>query len=712
MTKQEVITQLEELLQSGDATGMAEQLDALETEFRTASGEQEDPASDKDADDGRFQELVTQLRERAEQPTAEAEATEAEVTQDESLPVEEPQAEKIQEENLPEEEPVTVNASETDESPNDAPPVENGTAEKTDGEEAVPQSKQQIVAKLEELLKGNDLELIAAELETLETEFQKASDTREQEQRDAFTAENGEEGEFAPAKDTEDNRFKELVNSFNARREKYDKQQEQTQQDALKAKQEVIEDLKKLIKEEDRIEKAFDAFKALQEKWRTSGPVSPKLYKQLQSEYSHQIDMFFYTIDIYRALKIHDFKRNAEIKRGLIVNMQRLKDEQSISKMEALVKTYQNEWTETGPVPEEEWKDIRNEFWKATNEVYEKIQVHYDSMKEQYNKNLEAKRALVDKIKGLAASEPDSHNKWQALTEEILAIQKEWKTIGPAQKKDNDRIWREFRAVGDAFFAGKKAFYDSRKEELHGKRDQKLELIKKAEALKDSTEWRKTSEELIELQNQWKEAGSAGQKEDNKLWAKFRGACNHFFDAKKQYFAGQDDRYSANLTAKEELIKKVEAFEPTGDNGADMDALKAFSNEWREIGHVARKDSDRVYDIFKAALDDKYDALRSNKSSDRGNTNYKSRVEGFQQSGDSRGIDMERRNIKDQIKKLEDTIDKYETNMSFFGRSKGADVFKADIQKNIDKAKEEIAELQKKLKILQHSQQQPKPDAQ
>jgi predicted DNA-binding protein YlxM (UPF0122 family) len=214
--------------------------------------------------------------------------------------------------------------------------------------------------------------------------------------------------------------------------------------------------------------------------------------------------------------------------------------------------------------------------------------------------------------------------------------------------------------------------------------------------------------ELIALQNEWKDAGSAGQKDDQKLWNRFRAACNHFFDAKKNYYDTLDDRYAGNLALKEEIIKKVEAFEPTGDNAADMDALKAFSNEWREIGHVARKDSDRVYDLFKQALDARYDALRMSKS-EKTAMHYRHKVENLQQSGDSRGIDNERRFIKDQIKKLEDTIDKYETNMSFFGRSKGADVFKADIQKNIDKAREEMESWKQKLKVLQQSQQQPKP---
>ncbi|MDX2001470.1 MAG: DUF349 domain-containing protein [Chitinophagales bacterium] len=564
-------------------------------------------------------------------------------------------------------------------------------------------TKREVIEKLEALLRNEDMDLIAAELEGLETDFQKATEELEQQQREAFEASAEEGTEFAPQKDQDDARYKELLNIYNDRREKFEKQQELDQQETLRIKQEVIEELKRLIKEEDRIAQAFDSFKALQEKWRNAGSNIPqKLYKQLQSEYSHQLDMFFYTIDIYRALKIHDFNKNLDIKKGLIESMRQLKEERSIRKMEALVKTYQNEWAETGPVPEDQWKEIRDEFRKATNEVYELIQSHYDNLKEQYSKALEGKRAIIDKLKELAEKGADSHKLWQEASEEVLKLQKEYKESAPVARKDQERIFKEFRAAADEFFAKKKAYYDARKEVLGAQRDKKMDIIKRAEELKDSTDWKKTTDELIALQNEWKESGSAGQRDDQKLWNRFRAACNHFFDAKKLHFSTLDDRLTQAQQQKEALIARIEAFAPTGDSTADMNTLKEFSNEWKELGHVPRKEADRINELYKTTLDKAYDALRSNKTEKAG-VHYKNKLESLQQSGDNRMLDNERRFVRDQIKKLEDTIDQYETNLGFFGRSKGADALKADIQKKIDQSREELKGWQQKLKMLQQT---------
>lgn len=564
-------------------------------------------------------------------------------------------------------------------------------------------TKQEVIQQLEELLKQEDVESIAAEMEALEGEFQKASDEHEQTLLDAFIAEGGDEADFKAEKDAEDLRFKELQNIFNDRLEKFESLQVNLQEQSINIRREVIEELKTLIKEETDIARAFDSFKAIQEKWRNAAALPVKQYKQLHSEYSHQIDMFFYTIDIYRALKFHDFAKNLETKKALIERALQLKEVESIRKVEALVKAYQNEWTETGPVPDDQWKEIRDEFRKATNEVYDRIQAHYEGVREQFNKNLEAKTALVNKVKALGEKDLDSHKHWQDATEELLALQKEWRTIGAAGKKDNERVWKEFRALCDLFFAAKKAFYDSRKEEFNANRDQKLELIKKAEELKDNTEWKKTTEALIELQNQWKEIGAAGQRDEQKLWGRFRGACNHFFEAKKQYYATLDDRLAENQKQREELIARIEAFANTGDNAADVEALKAFSNEWRTLGHAPRKEADKLNDAYKKALDAKYDALRMDKG-ERAAIKYKSKVENLKQSDQSgRLVDNERRFIRDQIKKLEDNIALYENNLSFFGKSKGAEALKADVMKNIEKTREELDGWKQKLKMLQQA---------
>ena len=667
-SKQEVIAKLEELLKADDAEQVAAAMPAIEAEYAQATeerrkakleafiaggGEEADFKPGREGEDSRFAELINLYKASLVQPEEEKEP--------------EPVAEPIVE--AAPEQPTT------------------------------PLTKKEVIAKLEGLQKSEDVEHIAAELESLDAAYHKASGDLEHAQLEAFKADGGEEGDFQPIKDQDDNRYKELQNIVNERLEKLEKAQANAQEESIKVRREIIEELKRLTKEESGIAQAFDGFKALQEKWRTAGALPTKQYKQLQSEYSHAIDMFFYTIDIYRALKIHDFNKNLLTKKKLIAQMQELKNDDSVRKMEMKVKALQNEWTETGPVPNEHWKEIRDDFRKAINEVYEKIQAHYDSLKEVFNQNLEAKNVLLEKAKTLTEGELDSHNKWQVKTAEVLELQKQWRTIGPANKKDNERVWKEFRAACDNFFAKKKGFYDSRKEEFNGHRDAKLELIKKAEALKDSNEFKKTTDALVELQNQWKEVGSAGQKDEQKLWNRFRAACNHFFDAKKQYYATLDDRLAENQKLREEFIAKLGEWKPTGDNAVDMDALKAVNEEWRTFGPAPRKVADELYETYKQVLDSRYDALRMGRQ-EMATMKYKSKVDNLKSDSSGKSLDYEKRNIKDQIKKIEDSIAQLENNLSFFGRSKNADALKEGVIKEIEKHREDVKELKDKLKVL------------
>lgn len=603
-------------------------------------------------------------------------------------------------------------------------------------------NKQEIVQRLQELLKHDDMEHVMVETEAVEVAYQAIVDqehdssdnTDEEDAADDTTTDNVEAtatpetatSEDTPAAETApepvadeatvqpelsaeeslqlDARIKELLNLISTRKDEYEAKKNEDENANLEQKKQIVEDLKNLIKEGPTITQAYDAFNELAAKWKAIGQVPRKHYKQLQSEYSHQIDMFFHTMQIFRDLKVYDLEKNYEAKVALIAKVKEMDNETSFSKIDDMLKVYQTEWAEIGPTKEEQWKEVRNEFWQAVNSHYDRIQAHYDSLRERQRQALEAKEALGKIVVEQLDLDLDSHKKWQEATAKVLQAQKDWATTGHAARKDNDNAYKEFRAACNAFFAKKKEFYGQLKEQNKVGHDAKLKLIEAAEALKTQTDWRDTTEALIDLQKQWKEAPSAGNKEDQKLWLRFRAACDFFFEAKKEHFATLDERQAENLKAKQAFIAKIEAFELSGEKSKDLDALKSFNEEWRTLGPVPRKEIDNINNAYKAALDAQYDKLKMSKT-EKVLTKFKDKVESLSQGeGGSRLIEQERRTVQETIKKIKETIDQYENNLGFFGNSKGADALKQGVLKSIEKAKEELAIWETKLKQL------PKPD--
>jgi hypothetical protein len=604
-------------------------------------------------------------------------------------------------------------------------------------------TKQEVVNRLEELLKHEDVEHIIAEVDAIETAYQAIVDqehhivevTEEVDdnaatdavaaveisepavEETAPVAETTEDhsaptepaAEQAPAISAEeslrlDHRVKELLNLINTRKEAYETKKNEDENGNLKEKQQIVEDLKNLIKEGPTITQAYDAFNQLTAKWKSIGQVPRKHYKQLQSEFSHQIDMFFHTMQIFRDLKVYDLEKNYEAKAALIAKVKELEAETSFSKIDDMLKVYQTEWAEIGPTKEELWKEVRNDFWLAVNAAYDRIQAHYDNIRERQRLAMEAKEALGKVVVDLLDEDLNSHKKWQEATEKVLQAQKDWASTGHAARKDNDNAYKEFRAACNAFFAKKKEFYGKQKDQNKAGQDAKLALIEAAEKLKDQTDWRNTTEALINLQQEWKETPSAGNKEDQKLWLRFRAACDHFFEAKKEHFATLDDRQAVNLKAKQEFIAKVEAFELSGDKNQDLALLKAFNEEWRNLGPVPKNEIDNINNAYKKALDAQYDKLKMSKT-EMVLTKFKDKVESLVQGeGGGRLIEQERRVVQETIKKIKETIDQYENNLGFFGASKGAEVLKQGVLKSIEKAKEELTVWETKLKQL------PKPD--
>jgi hypothetical protein len=507
--------------------------------------------------------------------------------------------------------------------------------------------------------------------------------------------------ESATPQDEQDKRFKQLLDQFNQRVNDIRRKKAQEEADNYAAKKAVMDELRALITEEENIGTAFQRFKDLQERWKAIGPVPQQHYRELQSDYSHLRDEFHYHIRIYQELRDHDLRKNTALKQALISDMEALAAVDSVRDLETKVREYQEKWHEVGPVLKEEWEAIRDGFWNATRTVYDKIHEYYKVRRTEHEANLAAKQQLVERIQAVLVGAGEATAKeWREFTDKVLAAQNEWKSIGFATKKENERIWKEFRQTCNAFFDAKKDYFDKLKEQYREVRERKQALLAEALELKDSTQWKQTAERLKQLQQEWKAAGSAGPRDEHKLWSDFRKACDSFFQTRKAHFAEQDAAQAENVKAKEALIAEIEAFQHTGERNKDLETLKAFSQRWMESGRVSPRHYDALSQRYRTALDRHYEQLKV-EGEERRKLRFQNHVEELKTApGGREHLQRESRVVKRKMEELQNEVRLMEENMGIFNfKSASGEAMKRDMEKKMDRVKREIERLRE-----QHTQ--------
>jgi len=578
-------------------------------------------------------------------------------------------------------------------------------------------TKAELINKLEELIAHDDVEhaaeavdivkeayesLIAAELENASEETHDDAETSDDTTGAAKEPPTTIDIESIAPQDEHDKRFKQLMDGFNQRVNDIRRKKAKEEADNLKEKHAVMEELKAMISGEENIGTAFQRFSDLQEKWKTIGPVPQQAYRDLQADYSHLLDEFFYHIRIYKELRDHDLRKNTALKQALIADMTSLGEKDNIKELETQVKDYQDKWHQVGPVVREEWEAIRDGFWNATRVVYDKVHEHYKARRAEHDANLLAKQHLVERVLAIADQTKDIGIKeWKVLTDQVLEAQNAWKVIGFATKKDNERIWKEFRNACNTFFDAKKAHYDQIREQFKEAKDKKVALLEQALALKESTEWRQTADKLKALQSQWKAAGNAGLRDENKLWGKFRDACDGFFGARKAAYAKIDDEQAENVKQKEDLLKEIEVFILSGERNKDIEQLKDFSARWMNSGRVSPKLYDGFSDRYRAALDKHYGQLKM-EGDERQKLRFKDHMDNLKSGPDGKDrIERESRFIKRKIEEVETEKRTIEGSMGMFNfKSKAGEAMKLDIENKIQKLERDIERLKGQHKEL------------
>ena len=499
--------------------------------------------------------------------------------------------------------------------------------------------------------------------------------------------------------------FKTLYQQYKTMRASYLEESAQHKEENLAQKEAVIEKLKTLVEKQEDINRTFPEFRELQAEWRSIGPVPPAKADSVYENYQLYVEKFYDYVKINRELRDLDFKKNLESKTKLCEDAEALAEETNVGEAFRKLQKLHEQWKEIGPVDKDNREKIWDRFKAATAIINKKHQSYYDGLKDQQKDNLDKKTALCEKVEQIATGEMKDASQWNTMSKAIEDVQAEWKTIGFASKKENQKIYDRFRAACDKFFNGKRDFYGQFKNEMDDNLAKKEEICAKAEALKDSSDWKKTTEDLIELQKQWKEIGPVARKHSEQIWKRFRAACDSFFENRDKHFGSQDKEYADNLAAKKEIIKKVQDYVLGDDVNADAENLKAIQQEWDNIGFVPFKEKDKVQKDFKDAMDVKFNAIRAAGGDDSQVRKYNSRYSGSrdrfsQRGGVSSPVRTERDRLYQKYLKEQQEIQTYENNIGFFSKSKNADALLADLNQKIAEAKAELAKTEQMIKDI------------
>ena len=562
-------------------------------------------------------------------------------------------------------------------------------------------NKLQLVVMLEELVQNVDIQSIKDKVAAIRLHFNKLNKEDLDNELDQFLQSGGEAESFQHVEDPIEQRFNTAFGIFKANRAKQNEDLEKQKLENLAKKQAILDELKEIIASDDSLKKTYDDFRALQDRWKEIGPVPATENSNLWNNYHFLVEKFFDKVRIGRELRDLDMKKNLDAKIELCEKAEELLDEKSITKAFKALQKLHEDWKEIGPVPQEKKDEIWERFKAATDKINQIRREHYSKIEEEQGANLEAKKTLCEKAEELIAEDYTSVNAWQKKSTELSEIFGVWKTVGPASKKDNEEIWQRFRGAMDTFFAKKKAFFATLKDRQTENLERKTQLCIEAEALMDSTEWKNTTEQMKKLQEEWKTIGPVPKRHADKIWKRFRAACDNFFTRKNEHFSGRRTEEEANLAAKKALIEEIKAFELGPNRNENMDALKAFQKRWIEIGYVPMKYKDTINKEYRELIDGYFDMMRKNQN-EASTNEFREMMEGWKDDPNAgERVRKESSKLQIRIQKLREEISVLENNIGFFSNSKNSELMRAEYEKKINKAKEDLKVLEEKLKIAE-----------
>lgn len=559
-------------------------------------------------------------------------------------------------------------------------------------------TKEEILNRLQALVDA-PIETVRGEVESLKQAYYKIRRNEVDELRKAFVEQGGDEKDFTAPEDTQENFLKELLGSYKEKKAAYLAEEEKQKAENYEIKLQLIEQLKMLCESQDDFNKLYNEFKDIQQKWKEIKLVPEEHANELWKEYQTYSEAFYDLIKINNQFRDYDFKKNLVLKTALCEAVEKLQDEKDIiSAFHQLQKLHQ-QWREIGPVAKELREELWGRFKAASTVINKRHQQHFENLKAKEQENLVAKTAICEEIEGIDYAALQTFKDWDEKNNEVLALQQKWRTIGFTPKKHNTKIFERFRAACDVFFTKKTEFYKSIKAEMEKNLEKKRALCEKAEALKDSTDWKGTTEKMIALQKEWKTIGQVTRRHSDSIWKRFITACDYFFDNKNKNVSSQKSEEQTNLEAKKALIEKVKTMDESLDTEEAITTLKEWIAEWNEIGHVPFKEKDKVYKAFHEAVDAQFDRLKVDQR-DRRMKSYRNNVS--EMAGKGKGkLYSERDRLMRTYERMKNDLQTYENNIGFLTiSSKGGSGLVKEMERKIEKLKAEMELTVKKIEAI------------
>ena len=556
-------------------------------------------------------------------------------------------------------------------------------------------SKEELVALFARMLEEQPVQSLRRDVEALKIAFYRLRRAEVEAARRRFIEEGGAEEEFTPPVDGAEVQLKELFREYRHRRDIFIANLEAEKEANYKIKLGLIEELKELVNSDETINNTFTKFRELQQRWKETGIVPQQYVKDLWETYNLHVENFYNFIKINKELRDLDLKKNYEQKVALCEQAEALLLEPSVVDAFHKLQKLHDEWRETGPVANEFKESLWERFKAASSRINKAHQEHFEALKAEQVRNLELKTQLCVATEELSAQPLTTRKEWNRASERLLEIQKTWKTIGFAPKKDNNRIYERFRTACDRFFEAKRQFYAGLKTEMEHNLQLKTEICEAAESLVNSEEWKKTTDELIALQARWKQIGAVSRRHSDAVWKRFRAACDRFFERKSAHFASVDGEQEENLRRKLALLDEMAAADV---RAGGYEVIRDFQRRWGEIGFVPIRQKDAVQKRYKAAVDALFSVLRGSER-DRSMNRFREKVSTLKASGDRR-LRSERERLYNKVRQLEQEIALLENNIGFFAKSKNAETLVADVRAKIDRAREEMAATIEKVKLI------------
>ena len=634
------------------------------------------------------------------EPAAPAEAAPAEVAPAE--PAEEVAAEPEAPAEAPVAEPAVVEEPVAAEEPAAEEPVaEPAAAEEPVAEPAekkVYTTRQEVLERVKELA-HNDETPTKEEVEHLKTSYYKLLSAEREADQKEYLEKGGEPESYQIHPDETEEMFKAEMGLIKEKRSRLFQEQEKEKAANLARKLEILEEIKGMITSPEEANRRFSEFKKLQQEWKDIKSVPAEKSKELWNNYHHYEQQFYDLLKLNSEAREYDFKKNLDLKIKICEAAEKLAEEPDVISAFHQLQELHQQYREAGPVA----RDLREEVWarfKAASTVINKRhQQHFENLRSKEEENLKKKTELCEKVEAIAKEENKGAADWERHTKEIIALQAEWKTIGFAPQKMNVKIFERFRAACDDFFGRKTQFFKDMKGQFAANADKKRALVAQAQALKDSTDWKSTSDKLIALQKEWKTIGMVPKRLGDQLWKEFLDACNHFFEARNAANAGTRNEERANLAKKREIIEKLRQIAESDEAGDAQDQVNELVSEYNEVGHVPYREKDKLYEEYRAVLDKLYKEFNITVQRRRRN-NFRNNLRNVAEKG-ANALDNERTRMMRRYENLKQEIQTYENNLGFLNVSskKGSSLID-EMNRKVQKLKDELALIKEQIKAI------------